>query len=94
MLIKLIKVRTTKDRRSGFLERQAKWNEAMAAAPGFVDVTIGSNAKDECELCIVISWQDRESLEKFMTNTHDNVEAATGIIDFYDAIEVTLLDVL
>ena len=94
MLIKLIKVRTTKDKRAGFLERQAKWNEAMAAAPGFVDVTIGSNANDECELCIIISWQDRESLANFMTNIHDNVEAKTGIVDFYDTIEVTLFDVL
>ena len=94
MLIKLIKVRTTKDKRAGFLERQEKWNEAMAASPGFVDVTVGSNAKDECELRIIITWQDRESLENFMTNIHDNVEANTNIVDFYDEIEVTLLDVL
>jgi len=94
MVIKLIKVRTTEDKRAGFLERQALWNEAMARSPGFIDVTVCTNANDGNKLAIIISWQNAESLKLFMDEIHDDVEAATGIVAFYDEIEVSIFDEL
>lgn len=93
MFIKLIKIGTTPDRRGRFLECQRLWNEAMSRCDGFVDAVVASDTAHQTDIYILVIWRDRESLERFMRDVHDKVEAASGIRGSYDSIAVAHLDV-
>ena len=92
MIQKIIRLRIKDNCLDRFLAQQQVWNDAMAAQPGFVSVTVGTEIDRQNWVTIVIQFQSRADLDRFMSGAHDRLETSTRISELIDELDVKLLD--
>ena len=66
----------------------------MIKSKGFIAQSCGCNLNNKNEACIVSFWDNKESLDYFMINTHDTIFNNTKQVETYSSIEVKYFDSL
>ena len=93
MFIKWIICKVENHKKHGFSFAQEKWSE-MIKSKGFIAQAGGWNLNNKNEACIISFWDNKESLDYFMINTHDTIFNNTKQVETYSSIEVKYFDSL
>jgi len=93
MLIKWIICKVENHKIHAFSYAQEKWSE-MIKSKGFIAQTGGWDLNNKNEACIISFWENKESLDNFMKNTHDTIFNNTKQVKTYSSIEVEYFDSL
>jgi len=72
MYIKWIVCKVKDSQKNDFSIAQQQW-KIMENSPGFIAQIGGFNLKNNNEACIVSFWKDKNSLQYFMDNPHDEI---------------------
>ena len=75
----------------GFSFAQEKWSE-MIKSKDFIAQAGGWDLNNKNEACIISFWENKESLDNFMKNTHDTIFNNTKQVETYSSIEVKYFD--
>ena len=79
--------------RDEFLRRQEIWNQQMALQPGFLSVTVGVHFEQKDWVQISIAFDTPESLDRFMSERHDEIFAQTQVQETMENVEVEYFEV-
>ena len=93
MFIKWIICKVENHKKHTFSFAQEKWSE-MIKYKGFIAQAGGWDLNTKNEACIISFWDNKESLDYFIKNTHDTIFNNTKQVETYSSIEVKYFDSL
>ena len=87
MFIKWIICNVEDHKKQEFSVAQEKWSETVNSK-GFIAQVGGWDLKNKNEACIISLWENKKSLDNFMTNTHDTIFNRNKQDKTYSSIEI------
>ncbi len=94
MIIKHIKVYTRPGKAEAFIASQAIWNREMARSPACLSRHCARSSGDPSIFFIWILWRSRAEYDHWMATEHDAIAELARASDWYERLEVSLLDPL
>lgn len=87
MIIKWIVCEVSPNHKEAFSKAQMQWKD-LSKVDGFIAQLGGWNIDKPNQACILALWQDKESLEKFMEQLHDDIVEQNQQSNTYESIDV------